>query len=305
MVSFECSLLTIHVISLRCNSHTMPNSIPCDHCRNDIPQPAERCPHCARPGIFWNVIVANHVDERTELDRRYDAAKADAIYRGTEISLQSFENALAASKAVIARNEHEVLRLATSTRQLYATYYQQMEAGLRLPDGDDWDVVREIADTLIFPKYKRDMRFGALSLNGTGLVNYGSCSIALREDMISHRASVFEENSLLFMKRKNIQASNPDLPKGFRAGWDRRNRLCVAKLAGNIDSTSDPNKYSEVLLRCGASSADDAFVEVHIWGPISVLSMEKVTITDPNLDVRATIRKAVAWKLAQHGVPLS
>lgn len=280
----------------------MPDSIPCDHCHHDIPQPSERCPHCARPGIFWNVIVANSDKERSELERRYDEAKTDAISRGAEIALQNFENAVSNSKAVIARNELEVLRLATSTRQLYATYYQQMEAGLRLPDGDDWDVVREIADSLLFPKYKKDMRFGALSLDGVGLVNYGSCSICLRNEMISHRASVFEENSVLFMKRKKIRVSDSDLPKGFRASWDHRNNLCVAKLAGSIDSTSDPNKYSELLLKCGESSADDAFVEVHIWGPISVRSMEKVTITTPADGVKATILKAIASHLEKHGV---
>ena len=310
----------------------MPDSIPCDHCNNDIPHPSERCPHCARPGIFWNVITAENADEREALEQRYNSAKADAVSRGAEAALRSFETAVASSMAVIARSESELLRLATSERQLYATYYQQLEGGLRLPDGDEWDVVREIADTLLFPKYKQDIRFGALSLNGVGLTNYGSCSITLRDNMISHRTSVFEENSVVFMKRHGVNASNPELPKGYRATWRHRGKLCVAKLASTINATTTANEYSSLVLKQGASSVDDQFVEVHIWGPISVLTMQKVKLMPPNENenenrtimkaLRAlpsklfeprvstarvknqTIIKALRSKLAKYGVPM-
>ncbi len=209
---------------------------------------------------------------------------------------------MAGSAAVIARSESELLRLAMSTKQLYATYYQQLEGGVRLPDGDTWDVVREIADTLLFPKYKKEVRFGALSLDGIGLANYGSCSITLRNEMISHRTSVFEENSVLFMKHKKIRTSNPNLPKGFRATWNERAKLSIAKLAPSIDSTLVPNQYSKLLLTQGASSADDKFIEVHIWGPISVMSIEKVTVTAREAGVKETILKAVTSELLKHGV---
>jgi hypothetical protein len=162
----------------------MPASIPCVHCNNDIPQPSERCPHCARPGIFWNVIAAEDGGERGKLLDRYNIAKADALRRGADKVLVDFEHAAAASVAVIARSESEVLRLATTTKQLYATYYEQLESNIRLPDGDQWDVVREVTDTVLFPKYKKEMRFGALSIDGIGVVNYGSCSMALRSEMI-------------------------------------------------------------------------------------------------------------------------
>lgn len=280
----------------------MPISIACSHCKNDVPQSLERCPHCAEPGIFWNVVAAEDPDERTSLQTRYDLAKADAVSRNAELTLQDFEGAMAQTHAVIARSESEVLRLATSTRQLYTTYYKQLESGLRLPDGDEWDVVREIADTLLFPKYKQEIRFAALSVDGKGLENYGSCSITLRNSMIGRRASVFEENSVLFMKRHGVTASKPELPKGFRAPWSDRDKLCVAKLARDIDSTTKPNQYSRLILRSGESSADDDFLEVHIWGPVSVLTMEKVTITDRTVRRRATIVKALRSKLGKHGV---
>lgn len=283
----------------------MPASLSCAYCHNDIPPPSDKCPHCARPGIFWNVLVAEDSNERGELLNRYNAAKAEALRRGTNTVLADFEKALEASVAVIARSESEVLRLATTTKQLYATYYEQLESNIRLPDGDEWDVVREVTDTVLFPKFKREIRFGALSIDGVGVVNYGTCSMALRSEMISHRASVFEENSVLFMKHQNIQVSNPVLPKGFRAAWNDRAMLSVAKLESVIDPKLLPDEYSKLLLTQGASSADDDFIEVHIWGPISVLTMEKVTITAPSRGPRETILKAVTSKLAAHGVTVA
>ena len=284
----------------------MPDSIPCADCKNEIPQPAACCPHCGRPGIFWNVIQANDDGERDELQNRYSVAKAEALARGADGILQYFENAIASSMAVIARSDVDVHRLANSSRQLYGTYYQQLDAGLRLPDGDEWDVAREITDSLLFPKYKEQIRFAALSLDGIGLSNYGSCSVTFRDDLIAHRASVLEENSVLFMERHEVKVSRkPNIPKGFKAIWSERDKLCVAKLAGRIDSATTPNKYSSLLLKQGASPEEDEFVEVHIFGPITILTMAKVAVTIPQPGPRLTIVKALKSELAKHGVSIT
>lgn len=281
-------------------------TIPCPECDNEIQQPADRCPHCGRPGYFWNVLAAEDPAERAALERRYQAAKKDAASRKADVQLQDFEDTIAGSKAVIARSESEVLRLASSTRQLYNTYYQLIGAGVRLPEGDQWDVLRELADTLLFPGYKKEMRFAALSLDGVGLSNYGSCSIVFSNEMIAHRASVFEENSALFMEHHNIKvARNARLPKGYRATWDERSKLCVAKLFPKIDSATRSDKYSGLLLKQGVTSEGDEFVEVHIWGPMTVLTMEQVVVTDPKPHHRATIIKAIKAKLAKHNVQVS
>ena len=285
----------------------MPFSISCPRCSNDIPRPADCCPHCgARPELFWNVIEADHVDERAALGDRYAAAIADAATRGAGVSLQHFENALAESTAVIARPETVIHRLANNTRQLYASYYQEIEAGLRLPDDDEWSTARELADTLLFIGYQQHIRFGALSLDGKGPSNYGSCSFELRENMIADRASVLEENSVTFMERHSVKASrNPAVPKGYRAPWGSRAKVCVAKLAAHIDSTTRPNEYSGLLLRQGTTPAAHEYVEVHIFGPITILTMAKVTVTKPNKRQKATVVKALKSKLAKYGVSVS
>ena len=54
--------------------------------------------------------------------------------------------------------------------------------------------MRVFADDALFPGYKEQIRFAALSLDGKGLSSYGECTLILRDHMIAHRASVLEGN---------------------------------------------------------------------------------------------------------------
>jgi hypothetical protein len=121
--------------------------------------------------------------------------------------------------------------------------------------------------------------------------------------MIAHRASVLDENSVLFMERHGVRVSRkPGVPKGYRATWSERAKLSAAKLAQRIDSATAPNRYSTLLLTQGASPEAHEFVEVHIFGPMTALTMAKVKVTNPKPGPRATIVRALKSKLARHGV---
>ena len=275
----------------------MADTRSCIDCSNDFSTSAERCPHCGRPGLFPNVHAAEQSGDRDALSKRYDSAVSEATARGAERSLHSFEAALASSQAVIARSATDLFRLATSDNEIYGTYYSLLGAGLRLPLGTKWDIVRGVVDSALFPNYKEQVRFAALSLDGVGLSSYGEFSIGLRADMIAHRATVFHENSILFMKHQRIRIAEADsLPKGYRAVWSERGKLCVAKLSPRIDDSTHPQEYSALLLQQGVTSEEDEFVEVHIWGPMTIRTIEQVTLTNPRLVKRVTI-KAIKAKL--------
>lgn len=284
----------------------MVSSRSCTFCHNHFPASATLCPHCARPALYPNVFAAEDDIEREALDRRYQAARQATKERGADRPVELFESAIARSKAVIARPYGEVLRLATSTRELYVTYYQLIGGEMRLLEGSVWDKLRQQADIEFFLGYSKDLRFAALSLDGVGLSNYGACSMVLRDDMISHRASVFEGNSALFVEHLEIKLSRKtDVPKGYRAPWDDRIKLCTAKLGCKIDSYTDSDKYSELLIKQGCDTENDEFIEVQIWGPMTVLTIEQVIVTTPTPEERDAIINAVKAKLAQHNVPIS
>jgi len=181
------------------------------------------------------------------------------------------------SEAVIARPAAEVFRLATSDRELYANFYGLIDAGTRLPNGGHWDSVRETVDSKFFPYFKEHIRFGALTLNGKGLANYGDCFILLRDDMVGHRSTVFEENTINFCEKKNI-ALLDGIPIGHTATWLRRGQLAATKLWSKLHGEMIPLDFQRVLMSPATTSADDDFIEVHIYGSISIRSVSSVSI---------------------------
>ena len=257
----------------------MPQLPRCDFCHNEMPMSATICPHCGWPAYYPNVRAAEDADEVAALESRYQAAVADASGRGAARPLRNLETEVSNSKAVIARSAGELQRLAKSDKEIYATYYELLQSGVISHTSDKWSLLRALADETIFHGYKKEIRFAALTLDARGLHNYGDCYIMLRTEMIAHRASAFEENTVMFMKHHDVRVSEADnLPRGYRSAWDGRGKLCVAKLFGRIDADTTRDEYPKLLLSGGATTADDDFVEVHVWGPMTARTFEQVTV---------------------------
>ncbi len=282
----------------------MTIQVRCEDCQHEHPISSSRCPHCARPGLFPNVALAARDEERRAVERRYDGAIQDAQDRGVGETVRELESAATRSLAVIARSLQETMRLASKDNEVYATYHQLTEIEFRIPDGDRWHLLRKLTDLALFGDYMKEIRFAALSLDGLGLMSYGDYAWVLREDMISHRASVFEENSVIFMKRKDVRlAGASELPAGHRATWADRAKLCVAKLAPRIDGNTRPEALPELLLRQGSNPEKDEFVEVHVGGPMTVRTLERVI--PKRGPRRGVIGRALKAKLEQYGVEVA
>ena len=283
----------------------MTGATNCEHCGNSFPMSRSICPHCARPALYPNVRAAEMREEVEALRERYAQAKEAAQLRGCPANVGAFEEAAGAAKAATARSLVDVQRLAHSDRELYATYYQLADAGVRIPADEKWDVFRTAANASWFPSYFEDLRFAALTLDGTGLSSYGECTIVWREDMIAHRASVTEENTTTFMLRRSIPFGAMDrIPTGYRATWARRGVLCVAKLADRITENTQAKEHQGILLAKGATTEEDDFVEAQIWGSMSHRTMESVIVPRPARRAERVILKDLREKLDKVGVEL-
>ena len=249
----------------------------CEFCRFEFDVGPERCPHCARPGLFPNVQLAEALVEKEELEKRYEQARLSAGKRGTIDKLDEFEQVVSQSRAVLARPLSELMRLASSDKQLYASFYQLVESEVKLPSGDKWDKIRRHADIELFPGFEKHIKFAALTIDRMGLRNYGECHLVLKDDMIAHRASVFIENSAIFIMRNIGRLFN--LPRGYKTVWKDRGRLAVIKHHDKLEKSTKKDIFSGILLEQGRTSEDDVFIEVHIYGPFSIRSVESVTVT--------------------------
>lgn len=216
------------------------------------------------------------------LNQRYQAAMADAAARGCDAVATALEAVAARTKAVLSCGWGKIAPLLLGSSQLVAGFHDL--AGLRfrlepLPDGErDWDLIRQVAEVALFgDRNKRHIHYAALSVDGTGLASYGECWIELVEDLIAHRTSVFEENSLVFLDRHNVRMFDADrIPFGFRSDWSRRGRLCVAKLAWRLQPDTKPTEFDTMLLKSAPQRIEDNFVEVHIFGPLTKQAFARI-----------------------------
>jgi hypothetical protein len=254
-------------------------TISCSECTQPMRDDMEKCPHCFRPGLFPNINAAKRQEERDALDQRYQEAYQTAKANGMESKLRKYEAAASKSEAVISRSFSEIQRLSYSEDEVYATFYQRVEAGLRLAGGDSWDRLRSVADTILFGgENKRHVRFASLTLDEQGLPHYGDGSLLVREEMIEHRATVFEENSVLFMSRHNITAqADYQLPLGLKALWSDRGKLAAAKTGGEAFELQKGGS-AKILQRPGLDPKQDVFLEVHIWGSLTIRSIRCVSV---------------------------
>lgn len=277
-------------------------------CGHEVPSNVDRCPHCGEALDAPNVRTARHPREKAALEQRYRRAREDLSARGSSATADAFERALAGSSAVIMRSLGEIERLTGSEHELYSTYYKLLDAGQRSLDRG-WGMRRVLAEEVLFHGYKQEIRFAMLTLDGRGSSKYGEYGIVLASAMIAARATVFEENGVVFMMKLDptfMQMTRGDIPQGHRATWNDRAMLCVAKLAPWLTADTDPAAFASLLLRPGASlEGDDDFVEVHVYGPLSVRSIAKIVQLGPDRsDAEGIKRRAWQEKLSSSGVPL-
>jgi hypothetical protein len=255
----------------------MSGEIQCNFCHHFRSALHPFCQHCARLDVYPNVRKSAEPQEREALEQRYANEKAIAKARGVgDLLLQELETKLDQSVAVIARPIAEVLRLVTSDNELYATYYELIAGGVKIPQGGEWDKLRRMADALFFCGFEKDIRFAALSLDGRGLPYWGECFIVLRTELIAHRASLLQENSVLWMKRYLSKFDFSKLPRGHIATWEDRKKLAVAKLGYRLEPKMAVSEFATILMEGAGQDAD--FVEVHVWGPMTRRTCERVLL---------------------------
>ena len=247
----------------------------CPRCSTNVREHERHCPACYHDVGFPNVRVAQKPEERAALGRRYKSAEASAAVRGCSAVLAEFCTAVRSSQGVICRPLSIVLGLLSSDSSLYASFYSLTAAGARRPEDTEADRLRLQADDLLFPHYREQIRFAALSLNGRGVASFGEYSLVLKDVAIRERATVFEENSVEFFRKRDFTFGSA-VPPGYRAPWDQRERLAVAKLGTALRDDTRSQEFPELLLRPSPVPFQEDFVEVHIYGPLHCQSVERV-----------------------------
>jgi len=250
--------------------------VDCPRCGVLIRGNERNCPTCGRDVGYPNVRAAKEYEEKAALAKRYEKALENASRRGCGDVVVAFLSALKSSVAVICRSPSKVKELVSSPNELYATFYQLVGAGARRLEGSKMDLQRRIADSIMFPYYEKEIRFAILSLDGVGATAYGDCSVVLKDVAISERATVFEENSVLFCENHRLGVAQL-LPPGYRATWEDRGILATAKLEPRLVPATTAGEFSAILV----GGTDQGFVEVHVFGSLDRGSIARIVARRP------------------------
>jgi len=254
----------------------------CPHCSYVVADHIAECPRCNTRVGYPNVIAAR--GDAPELAKRAVAARDRAKVRGAEAALLGLQTALDDSKAVVNVDGEFLLRLLTDDKLLYGPYAKLLAAGVRLPADPARDRERTAVEGTLFGSWGGEIAYAALALDGRGLGTYGPASMELVPVAVAHRSSVLEENSYRFVDRHGFLPSQP-VPPGYRAPWETRSEVGVAKLADRVEATTTSNDHATLVLSSdGVDRHKDEFIEVHIHGSFNRSALQKITLLEPPKD---------------------
>lgn len=275
--------------------------LTCESCGQSFPNSRTSCPHCARPQLFPNVSNAGGPAEKRKLDERFSKAKArcDAEDRGAEF--ERFRTVAAGSHALFNCALERLHREIASGTDIIETYYQLEELRLRVtghPDLD-WDKLRPQAEIALLGSHHHIERlhYACLSLTWDGLTSYGDCVVKLDDKMIGHRASCFEGNTaVVFFIRGNFRHH-------LRSVWSDRGRIAAAIFADRLQKGVSDAEFPKILVAQAGPAVDDEFIEVHLFGTMTVKTFAAVKFPANIPGKRELImRDAIIEKLNQASI---
>lgn len=209
------------------------------------------------------------------MDSRYATALASAMKSGSAVAIEKFDAAVQKSAAVITISVDILKTLATDANALFTNYHLAVRAQVRRSAKLPFDQQRCAVDGKMWGSAGDQIRYAALSLDGSGLTSYGSCFVTLKESHIAHRASVLESNTFDFLE--TIAPGQP-LPVGYRADWGDRHKVAVAKCAAELKPDSQEADFPHILLKSTDNRAEDDFIEVHFYGTFDIGSVSSIKI---------------------------
>lgn len=247
---------------------------PDPDCGFENPLGNEHCSGCGEFLGFPNVNDCSQQEERDALEKRYKESVEYAAKKGFDAKRVEFENAVKKSTAVINVDLHYLHSLMVGKNTLYSTYQLQTRGETRELAATEFDKERRGIEGTLFGGYGENIRYAALSLDGSGLTSYGEFTLVLSDTAVKKRATVLEENSYGFIRRHKILAGGK-IPKGYRAVWEGRRKLAVAKLIEKILLTK-PANYANIVMDSAGDREKDEFIEIHIYGRLNEASVQAV-----------------------------
>ena len=200
---------------------------------------------------------------KSVLEGNYRQAESAAVSAGLDGELQRLSVRLQASVATINLPANAMLNILQG--DVYKNYWRTLRDGQRKIASESDHATRDKVDSAVHVGYKDQVIDAALSTSGAGLRNYGDVTAVLSMTSIQNVASVLRDNAYQFYVDFELGGLHAKEPPGWRATWEDRHLLGVAKLANRLTPGCSDTEIDELVLFNGPARDEDAFIEVHIF----------------------------------------
>lgn len=208
-----------------------------------------------------NVRVAKSM--RSSLQGHFSQAEAAALEGGLVEELSRLILKLDGSVATISLSEAATLNILNG--DVYKNYWATLNDKQRAVAMRQHHADRDKVDSAVHTAYKEGIIDAALSPDGYGLPSYGAVCITIKAKSIEKVSSLLRDNAYRFYTDYGLGALSAIEPPGWRATWDDRGLLGVAKLARGLTPGCSDEEIGSLILTSANDRSGDAFIEVHIY----------------------------------------
>jgi hypothetical protein len=247
----------------------------CEKCTSEVSETEEKCSTCGEYAGPPNVRAADQGTEVQALEIRYLEAINRARADGREQELLSFDLNIKLTFAVVNVDLAFLHQFLTDDKLTYSNYDLSIKGQTRRPAKGRDDRHRKSVGAMLFGSYAEEIRYAALSLDGSGLMSWGPYAIRIKELAIGDRVSLLEDNSYNFVAKHKLTPGG-QIPEGYVTAWQNRHKLAVAKLGGQVSTGTTEAAHPRILLTSTGNRATDDFIEVHIYGGFDNKAIESV-----------------------------
>ena len=114
---------------------------------------------------------------------------------------------------------------------------------------------------------------------------------------VGGRASLLEENSYTFFDHHGLGDRRAAIPASYRAIWEERAKLAVAKLAARLTAATSEGSLGGLLLHAGATRPDDDYIEIAIYADAGLDTVDVDLVTQ--LRAPTTPEEQHRWELVK------
>ncbi len=260
-------------------SQLSTSELKCEKCGTPLAASSRNCTTCNADAGFPNVRSSCTEENLNALSQSYEEALVRATSKGVLSEFATLSGVTEnESGVVVAMTGTIALTLLKNPETIYSNYENLTRSGTRKPAREMDDRHRLEVGALIFGSYSNEIRYGVLSLTTAGLPTYGDVFCRLRNVAVANRTSFLETNSFEFVRSHNIGVDD-EIPAGYRAQWQDRHKLALAKLGDRLTGGQSKTEFQDLLVESdGKDRNNDSFIEAHIFGGFDKNAIESLEI---------------------------